>query len=828
MQGENGILIKPFNADGKVLGADNNENGHSKVWAVENGSKTICEWTIEKNGDWYNILGNGKCFSNHSGNTYKTMGFYNEKNDGGSQFKFIEAEFTNDNARYYQLKDVRESITPNTYYSGTGVGLYSVESVAEYNGKFTTADALVDAGSNASASANCYAAYKALRAADEVLVYNAPAADKAYYIVSTASNDYCAGKYVHTSSEPCVRENANWGNRTYNQYHLLYDASENISQLSLAAFQFEETGTQGEYKMKSLHTGLYVKSFAKNADHLGAKDDAAVVKITAIANGQVTLNIGTEDPMHAQEDHGVIVQYAASVGNASTWTINEVADLSELYSIDVPESGVATLNLAFNVVLPEGVAAYDFVEGDIDATGSVHSFALTEVAGAGEVLAKNTPVIIKANEGVYDLTVTFSDENAKNGTAGSVLRGNYWQTTVGTDAVNYLPGVDGDNLVFNKVTADDTSVAANTVWAVLIDDTKNEAIYESVVRYPELNKVYRIKSYVVSAANKYHYLANDDARIVFPTTVDNDDNSALWICTSANEGKYKFVSALGTAAFGWRCADEEAVEYAISEGVEYGTVALAKDGVNLALTTEEHSDGVNFNQASGNKYQHEGHWSTDWILEEVEDAEVAYTRSFGEGLKWGTLYLPYSVTVPDGVTAYYATSSDVENNVINLTKIETVPAYKAVLIYRGENATAEFSFPYNENVDEAVVDGDIFEGCVMERLVQGVENYNYYLLLNSTNGERFYWVYKEYDANGKLWPGKDKTHIKCAANKGYLKLPAQQAASSYSFRFDGTTGVEEVKGENGKVKAIYDLQGRKVVNPKEGLYIVDGKKVFIK
>ena len=42
------------------------------------------------------------------------------------------------------------------------------------------------------------------------------------------------------------------------------------------------------------------------------------------------------------------------------------------------------------------------------------------------------------------------------------------------------------------------------------------------------------------------------------------------------------------------------------------------------------------------------------------------------------------------------------------------------------------------------------------------------------------------------------------------------------------TGVEEVKGENGKVKAIYDLQGRKVNTPSKGIYIIDGKKVIIR
>jgi hypothetical protein len=45
---------------------------------------------------------------------------------------------------------------------------------------------------------------------------------------------------------------------------------------------------------------------------------------------------------------------------------------------------------------------------------------------------------------------------------------------------------------------------------------------------------------------------------------------------------------------------------------------------------------------------------------------------------------------------------------------------------------------------------------------------------------------------------------------------------------DGTTGVEEVKAESGKVKGIYDLQGREIKTPAKGIYIINGKKTFVK
>ena len=55
------------------------------------------------------------------------------------------------------------------------------------------------------------------------------------------------------------------------------------------------------------------------------------------------------------------------------------------------------------------------------------------------------------------------------------------------------------------------------------------------------------------------------------------------------------------------------------------------------------------------------------------------------------------------------------------------------------------------------------------------------------------------------------------------------------FNIIGATGIEDVKGEsgnvkteNGEVKTVYDLQGRKVDTPSKSIYIINGKKVIIK
>ena len=64
------------------------------------------------------------------------------------------------------------------------------------------------------------------------------------------------------------------------------------------------------------------------------------------------------------------------------------------------------------------------------------------------------------------------------------------------------------------------------------------------------------------------------------------------------------------------------------------------------------------------------------------------------------------------------------------------------------------------------------------------------------------------------------------ANKAYLTYDGSGAREFFSL--DETTGIEGVSvNENFENGEVYDLQGRRVVNPTKGLYIVNGKKVFI-
>lgn len=71
------------------------------------------------------------------------------------------------------------------------------------------------------------------------------------------------------------------------------------------------------------------------------------------------------------------------------------------------------------------------------------------------------------------------------------------------------------------------------------------------------------------------------------------------------------------------------------------------------------------------------------------------------------------------------------------------------------------------------------------------------------------------------------------AGKGYLEVDGVgEARSMFEIDIDGiSTGINMVNGEGLKVNSsetYYDLQGRRVLNPTKGLYIVNGKKVIVK
>ena len=103
----------------------------------------------------------------------------------------------------------------------------------------------------------------------------------------------------------------------------------------------------------------------------------------------------------------------------------------------------------------------------VKVSGDVMYAYMDVIAEEGDVLKAGTPVIVKAEEGSYNLAITMDDTNAKGALEGSLLKGNFISQTL-TQGGDYKKFIfaDGNNGVgFYLLSDDDSStIGANKCW----------------------------------------------------------------------------------------------------------------------------------------------------------------------------------------------------------------------------------------------------------------------------------------------------------------------------------------------------------------------------
>lgn len=189
-------------------------------------------------------------------------------------------------------------------------------------------------------------------------------------------------------------------------------------------------------------------------------------------------------------------------------------------------------------------------------------------------------------------------------------------------------------------------------------------------------------------------------------------------------------------------------------------------------------------------------------LEAVTSLPVTVTAA-----GYSTLYLPVAVEIPEGVIAYIAT---VDQDVLRFTKVEGIIPAATPVVMEAEAGT--FNFVVSAE-DGSISGTNALQGSVAnEACDAGV----HYTLQKPTNmGIGFY-----------RYSGTKLTGF-----KAYLPGSAVTGSGIRGFAFedafiDITTGIERL--DNIQTDEIYDLQGRRVTTPAKGLYIIGGKKVYIK
>ena len=260
---------------------------------------------------------------------------------------------------------------------------------------------------------------------------------------------------------------------------------------------------------------------------------------------------------------------------------------------------------------------------------------------------------------------------------------------------------------------------------------------------------------------------------------------------------YLYAKAASSGNLAWNSSENSYWHYASSNWQYNSNSANLRSYNNSSIRTYANNNGQSLGFAKKTKVTTYSDYCTT-----ITDESITITTTIGLGTLVSDFALDFTNVA--GLEAYIAKEN---GNKIELEKINKVPAGTGILL-RSTNDGADYTVPKATSTDD--VTGNLFvrgTGAAVES-DPAAGGHNYIL---SKKGD----VYGFYLANGN----------KVAKNRAYLHTDV--AAARIDLNFDNATGINEVKSEK-TVEGIFDLQGRKVVTPSKGLYIVNGKKVVIK
>ena len=219
---------------------------------------------------------------------------------------------------------------------------------------------------------------------------------------------------------------------------------------------------------------------------------------------------------------------------------------------------------------------------------------------------------------------------------------------------------------------------------------------------------------------------------------------------------------------------------------------------------------------------------------EAKQGWSSYIGKFFEEVKIGphgytSYYLENeNFQVPAGCTAYIIKKVDhpAAGSVVGDAQVVAFAPGKIIPKQTGFilQGTAGKTIVYQANVSgtEENVTGNLLVGTATEQEISGA-GFKYYLFGYGIKGQGFYHQ-----------TGRNGESIKLPAHRAGLKVsltgtdyaPAKELI--FNFEDATTNGISTVEQTaEPRTDVIYDLQGRRVKNPVNGIYIVNGKKVVI-
>ena len=494
------------------------------------------------------------------------------------------------------------------------------------------------------------------------------------------------------------------------------------------------------------------------------------------------------------EGEGEIVSYNYYDGNDITGTpANQGSAIGNTY-------GESKAMPAFT--LPRTLPAGEYrVRIKIDWNNLDADYGAGDIAGNGGCQCDFTIVVEEAvgNEIAW---------NALNNAVDEALA-LFDAVKIGTSVGSYNSSIDGYEAEFNDIISYKGSITEETPADEI--DAKTARVREIIASFslnmPKAGDYIRIKSIQGW---------NDDARYL------GAQNS------TENTSRAEFVAEAGANTIfyfdGENLISYASGNYLVNNSSFLGYNGVQTDGTVIEFrtsnnTSNRHAYNISFkgnDNATRWLYTNTGNFTDagsscgteggyNFNLEPVTELPVTVTAA-----GYATFFAPVAVTVPAGVTAHTVTINDEWATLSEALTV--VPAETGVVLVAGEGSH-NFAITTTDATAASALVGTTAATYIAA---------DAYVLSNGANGVGFY---------GAILNQQGNTAFLNNSHKAYLPMPEGAGGiKSYSFRFEeGTTGISEVKGENGEVKVIYDLTGRRVeAITAPGIYIVNGKKVLVK
>ena len=180
---------------------------------------------------------------------------------------------------------------------------------------------------------------------------------------------------------------------------------------------------------------------------------------------------------------------------------------------------------------------------------------------------------------------------------------------------------------------------------------------------------------------------------------------------------------------------------------------------------------------------------------------------------YASFYSPIALALPEGLNAFRV--SETTGKYAKMEQIAGIIPANTGVILQGEAKTYDLTVGGEADAVENLLSGTVAS--------EYISTPSYVLSAQGTPAVvGFYKAELNKDANG----GEGTTHFLNNAFKAYLPIDGHNVRCLV-FDFGGIeTGIDELKGENGNVKAeVYDLAGRRVLNAKKGVFVVNGKVI---